>query len=49
MRWFALKSLSSDRGKALTAGYDQHMAKPVDPAQLVAAVAALARSAVARG
>jgi signal transduction histidine kinase len=38
-----------DRGKALRAGYDQHMAKPVDPSQLVAAVAVLARPAVPRG
>jgi CheY-like chemotaxis protein len=38
-----------DRGKALRAGYDQHMAKPVDPSRLVAAVAALARPAVTRG
>ena len=38
-----------DRGKALRAGYDQHMAKPVDPAHLIAVVATLARSAVRRG
>jgi signal transduction histidine kinase/CheY-like chemotaxis protein len=37
-----------DRGKALRAGYDQHMAKPVDPAHLISAVAALARAAVSR-
>jgi signal transduction histidine kinase/CheY-like chemotaxis protein len=33
-----------DRGKALRAGYDQHLAKPVDPGQLVSVVANLARS-----
>ena len=38
-----------DRGKALRAGYDQHMAKPVDPTKLVAALAALGRNAVPRG
>ncbi|HET8644615.1 MAG TPA: ATP-binding protein, partial [Vicinamibacteria bacterium] len=27
-----------DRGKALRAGYDQHLAKPVDPAQLISVV-----------
>jgi CheY-like chemotaxis protein len=37
-----------DRGKALRAGYDQHMAKPVDPSSLISAVAALARPAVSR-
>jgi len=37
-----------DRGKALRAGFDQHLAKPVDPGYLVSAVAALARSAVPR-
>ncbi len=36
----------ADRGKALRAGYDRHMAKPVDPANLIAAIAALTRPAV---
>jgi signal transduction histidine kinase/ActR/RegA family two-component response regulator len=38
-----------DRGKALRAGYNQHMAKPVDPAHLVSVVATLARASVRRG
>jgi CheY-like chemotaxis protein len=38
-----------DRGKALRAGYNQHMAKPVDPSHLVSVVATLARTAVRRG
>jgi len=32
-----------DRDRALDAGFDVHMAKPVDPSELVDAVAALAR------
>jgi len=32
-----------DRGKALAAGYDQHMAKPVDPDRLIAAIEGLSR------
>jgi signal transduction histidine kinase/CheY-like chemotaxis protein len=40
---------TEDRSKALRAGYDQHMAKPVDPSQLIAAIAALARPGVPRG
>jgi CheY-like chemotaxis protein len=35
---------SEDRAKALRAGFDLHLAKPVDPGDLVAAVAALARN-----
>jgi PAS domain S-box-containing protein len=35
---------SEDRAKALRAGFDMHLAKPVDPGELVAAVAALARN-----
>jgi CheY-like chemotaxis protein len=34
---------SEDRVKALRAGFHIHLAKPVDPAELVAAVAALAK------
>ena len=34
---------SEDRAKALRAGFGMHLAKPVDPAELVAAVAALMR------
>jgi len=32
-----------DRGKALAAGYDQHMAKPVDPDRLIETVEGLSR------
>jgi len=32
-----------DRDRALDAGFDLHMPKPVDPAELVSAVASLAR------
>jgi PAS domain S-box-containing protein len=35
---------SEDRAKALRAGFGMHLAKPVDPAELVAAVAALTRN-----
>ncbi len=34
---------SEDRTKALQAGFDMHLAKPVDPGELVASVATLAR------
>lgn len=34
-----------DRGKALRAGYDQHIPKPVDPTHLITVVAGLCRSA----
>jgi CheY-like chemotaxis protein len=34
---------SEDRVKALRAGFQIHLAKPIDPAELVTAVAALAR------
>jgi signal transduction histidine kinase len=34
---------ASDRGKALIAGFDTHVPKPVEPAELTAVVAALAR------
>jgi CheY-like chemotaxis protein len=34
---------SEDRVKALQSGFQMHLAKPIDPAELVAAVAALAR------
>jgi CheY-like chemotaxis protein/two-component sensor histidine kinase len=39
---------SDDRVKALRAGFQMHLAKPVDPAELVAAVAALVRRGPAR-
>ena len=34
---------SEDRAKALRAGFGMHLAKPVDPGELVAAVAAMTR------
>jgi len=34
---------AEDRMKALQSGFQMHLAKPVDPAELVIAVAALAR------
>jgi len=34
---------SEDRIKALRSGFQMHLAKPIDPAELMAAVAALAR------
>jgi CheY-like chemotaxis protein len=34
---------SEDRTKALRSGFEMHMAKPVDPSELVASVATLAR------
>jgi CheY-like chemotaxis protein len=34
---------SDDRVKALRAGFQIHLAKPIDPPELVAAIAALAR------
>jgi CheY-like chemotaxis protein len=34
---------SEDRQKALRAGFQLHMSKPIDPAELVTAVSALAR------
>jgi CheY-like chemotaxis protein len=36
-------ALDQDRRRALAAGFNQHMAKPVEPAILVSAVVALAR------
>jgi PAS domain S-box-containing protein len=39
---------SEDRAKALRSGFDLHLAKPIDPAELVAAVGALARQRVSR-
>jgi CheY-like chemotaxis protein len=33
---------SEDRAKALRSGFEMHLAKPIDPGELVAAVAALA-------
>jgi PAS domain S-box-containing protein len=37
---------SEDRAKTLRSGFEMHLAKPIDPAELVAAVAALARRRV---
>jgi PAS domain S-box-containing protein len=39
---------SEDRVKALNAGFEMHLAKPVDPAELVAAVSALVRRHTSR-
>jgi CheY-like chemotaxis protein len=36
---------SDDRTKALRSGFEMHLAKPVDPGELVASVATLARRA----
>jgi CheY-like chemotaxis protein len=36
---------SEDRQMALSAGFDDHLAKPVDPDRLLATVARLARKA----
>jgi signal transduction histidine kinase/ActR/RegA family two-component response regulator len=38
-----------DRQRALTAGFQMHLPKPVDPRELAAAVAAVARGAVQQG
>ena len=37
-----------DRARALSAGFQMHLAKPVEPAELVAAVARLANGAASR-
>ncbi len=34
---------SEDRTKALRSGFEMHLAKPVDPGELVASIATLAR------
>ena len=34
---------SEDRAKALRLGFEMHLAKPIDPSELIAAVASLAR------
>jgi CheY-like chemotaxis protein len=34
---------SEDRAKTLRSGFEMHLAKPIDPAELIAAVASLAR------
>ena len=36
-------ALSEDRARALRTGFEMHLAKPIDPSELVAAVASLAR------
>jgi CheY-like chemotaxis protein len=40
---------SEDRVSALRAGFEMHLSKPVDPAELVAAVQTLARPSIKRG
>jgi CheY-like chemotaxis protein len=35
---------AQDRVRALTAGFDSHIAKPVEPAELLAVVSSLARA-----
>ena len=40
---------SEDRMKALRAGFQIHLAKPIDPAELVTTIAALARRFVSKG
>ena len=40
---------SEDRMKALRAGFQIHLAKPIDPAELVTTIAALAKRFVTRG
>jgi PAS domain S-box-containing protein len=40
---------SEDRMKALEAGFQIHLAKPIDPAELVATIASLAKRIVVRG
>jgi CheY-like chemotaxis protein len=37
---------SEDRAKALQSGFELHLAKPIDPAELISAVQALARRRV---
>jgi CheY-like chemotaxis protein len=39
---------SEDRSKALRSGFSLHLAKPIDPAELVAGIGALARQRVSR-
>jgi CheY-like chemotaxis protein/anti-sigma regulatory factor (Ser/Thr protein kinase) len=39
---------SEDRAKALRSGYEIHLSKPIDPAELVATMAALSRRALRR-
>ena len=39
---------SEDRMKALKSGFQIHLAKPIDPAELVTTIAALARQVVVR-
>jgi CheY-like chemotaxis protein len=39
---------SEDRARALRSGYEIHLSKPIDPAELVATMAALARRALRR-
>jgi CheY-like chemotaxis protein len=39
---------SVDRRRALDAGFDRHLAKPIEPAELVAVIASLAAQQLAR-
>ena len=39
---------SEDRMKSLQSGFQMHLAKPVDPAELIVAVAALAKQIPSR-
>ncbi len=39
---------SEDRTKALQSGFEMHLAKPVDPGELVASVATLVRRGTSR-
>ena len=39
---------SEDRAKSLRSGYEIHLSKPIDPAELVATMSALARRALRR-
>jgi CheY-like chemotaxis protein len=34
---------SEDRARAMRSGFEMHLAKPIDPSELIAAVASLAR------
>jgi CheY-like chemotaxis protein len=40
---FSAYARSEDRTKALRSGFHMHLAKPIDPAELMAAMAALAK------
>jgi CheY-like chemotaxis protein len=40
---------TEDRARVLAAGYQLHVPKPIDPAELMAAIAAVARDPRGRG